>query len=46
VAIKTEGVLGGKIIEISTGEEEEPLDLTQPIIGETPYMCRIGRIIW
>ena len=36
VAIKTEGILGGKIIEISAGDEEQPLDLTKPIIGDDP----------
>ena len=35
-AIKTEGLLGGKIIEISTEEDAQALDLSKPIIGEDP----------
>jgi len=36
VAIKTEGILGDKIIEISTKDDSSPFDLTHPIIGEDP----------
>ena len=35
-AIKTEGVLGEKLIEIDVNDHGEPVDLTQPIIGEDP----------
>ena len=36
IVIKTEGILGGKIIETYVEDNEPPLDLTQPIIGEDP----------
>ncbi len=35
-AIKTEGVLGEKLVEISIDDVSGRLDLTQPIIGEDP----------
>lgn len=35
-AIKTEGILGEKLVEINVGEGGENVDLTQPIIGEDP----------
>ena len=35
-AIKTEGLLGGKLIDITTEDREEPIDLTTSIIGEDP----------
>lgn len=35
-AIKTEGILGEKTIEISSTGEAKQTDLTQPIIGEDP----------
>jgi len=35
-AIKTEGILGEKIIEISVDESGKLKDLSQPIIGEDP----------
>ena len=34
--IKTEGILGEKMIEINVGEGGGPVDLNQPIIGEDP----------
>jgi len=36
VSIKTEGLLGGKLIEISTNQTGEAIDLTLPILGEDP----------
>ncbi len=36
VAIKTEGILGGKLIDISTDGKGNRVDLAQPIIGEDP----------
>lgn len=36
VAIKTEGILGGKIIEISASNSGAPVDLAKPLIGEDP----------
>ncbi len=36
IAIKTEGLLGGKIIEISTEDNGKVFDLTKPLIGEDP----------
>ena len=36
VAIKTEGLLGGKIVAINTDEGNERIDLNRPIIGEDP----------
>ena len=36
IAIKTEGLLGGKLIDITTEGREEPIDLTKTIIGEDP----------
>lgn len=36
IAIKTEGILGGKFIAISAEAGTAPLDLAQPIIGEDP----------
>lgn len=35
-AIKTEGVLGGKVLEISSDELGPYMDLTKPILGEDP----------
>ncbi len=35
-AIKTEGLLGGKLIDISSDDKTERLDLTKTIIGEDP----------
>lgn len=35
-AIKTEGVLGGKVLEISSDELGPYVDLTKPILGEDP----------
>lgn len=36
LAIKTEGLLGGQLIEISSDEHAQRLDLNKPIIGEDP----------
>jgi len=36
VAIKTEGLLGGKLIDISARERGHQIDLSRPIIGEDP----------
>ena len=36
VGIKTEGLLGGKIIAISANDTNRQFDLSQPIIGEDP----------
>lgn len=36
VAIKTEGILGGKIIEINAGSRDFSVDLTKPLVGEDP----------
>lgn len=36
VAIKTEGILGGKLIDISTEDRSNRIDLAKPIIGEDP----------
>lgn len=35
-AIKTEGVLGGKLVDISSDELGPYVDLTKPILGEDP----------
>ena len=35
-AIKTEGLLGGKLVDISSDELGPYVDLTQPILGEDP----------
>ena len=35
-AIKTEGILGEKLVEINVGEGGKVVDLNQPIIGEDP----------
>lgn len=35
-AIKTEGILGQKIVEITPRPANAPIDLTQPIIGQDP----------
>jgi len=35
-AIKTEGVLGGKVLEISSDELGPYVDITKPILGEDP----------
>jgi len=35
-AIKTEGILGEKLVEIKVDERGKKLDLSQPIIGEDP----------
>lgn len=34
IAIKTEGVLGEKFVEISTDPQVPPFDLTEPILGQ------------
>jgi ABC-type transporter Mla subunit MlaD len=34
--IKTEGILGEKLVEINVGEGGEIVDLNQPIIGQDP----------
>jgi phospholipid/cholesterol/gamma-HCH transport system substrate-binding protein len=36
ISIKTEGVLGQKIIEIHKDAERKPFDLTRPLIGQDP----------
>ena len=36
VAIKTEGLLGGKLIDISANQDDHHIDLSQSIIGEDP----------
>lgn len=36
VSVKTEGVLGQKLVEISEDHSRKVFDLTQPIIGENP----------
>ncbi len=36
VAIKTEGILGGKLIDISTADGSSRFDITKPVIGEDP----------
>ncbi|MFA5059171.1 MAG: MCE family protein [Candidatus Omnitrophota bacterium] len=36
VAIKTEGLLGGKVIDMSTDEATSSVDLSTPILGEDP----------
>jgi len=33
-SIKTEGILGDKLVEIHSGEDGAPVDLSQPVIGE------------
>lgn len=35
-AIKTEGLLGGKLIDISASEAGKTINLNQPIVGEDP----------
>ena len=35
-AIKTEGILGEKIVEISESDSGQSIDLTKPVIGEDP----------
>ena len=35
-AIKTEGILGEKLVEINVGESGKVVDLNRPIIGEDP----------
>lgn len=37
VAIRTQGVLGEKMVEIYVVEGEKPLDINQPIIGAEPF---------
>ncbi len=36
VSIKTEGVLGQKLIEMSEDSKLKPLDMTSPVLGEDP----------
>jgi len=35
-AIKTEGILGEKLIEVDIGEGNQPIDASKPLIGEDP----------
>jgi phospholipid/cholesterol/gamma-HCH transport system substrate-binding protein len=36
-AVKTEGILGEKLIEITVPEDGAPLDTSKPMIGDDPY---------